>query len=60
MSAGLRGWQWMTVAIAIFSFLSSVVILIFLPDSPTTARWASDDEKVRLVERVRANNQGAY
>lgn len=57
-SAGLRGWQWMTIAIAIFSFFSSVIILVFLPDSPTQARWASDDDKIRFVERVRSNNQG--
>jgi predicted MFS family arabinose efflux permease len=49
----------MTIACSIFSFISSVIVLIWLPDSPTQARWASDDEKVRFVERVRSNNQGA-
>jgi sugar phosphate permease len=57
-AVGLHGWQWMTIACSIFSFISSVIVLIWLPDSPTQARWASDDEKVRFVERVRSNNQG--
>lgn len=48
----------MHIAIAIVSFISAIIIFIFLPDSPTQARWASEEEKVKLVERVRANNQG--
>ncbi|KAL1413231.1 hypothetical protein Q8F55_000984 [Vanrija albida] len=54
----LRGWQWMTLCIAIFSLISGVVILIWLPDSPTQARWATEEEKSKFVERVRVNNQG--
>jgi sugar phosphate permease len=29
-----------------------------LPDSPTKARWATEEEKVKFVERVRDNDQG--
>ncbi|KZO90461.1 MFS general substrate transporter, partial [Calocera viscosa TUFC12733] len=57
-NGGLKGWQWMTVAVSLFSFISSAVIFFFMPDSPTRARWASEEEKVKLVERVRSNNQG--
>jgi hypothetical protein len=63
----------MTVAFALFSFIISskwyesmdygfitfsVTLLLFLPDSPTRASWATEQEKVMFVERVRANNQG--
>lgn len=48
----------MTVGIALFSFACSAIIFVFLPDSPTDARWATKEEKVLFVERVRANNQG--
>ena len=34
------------------------VIYFFLPDSPPQARWATDDEKTKYVERVRVNDQG--
>jgi hypothetical protein len=33
-------------------------ILLLMPDSPTRARWATEDEKVKFVERVRSNDQG--
>lgn len=35
-----------------------VIILVFLPDSPTKARWATEQEKIKFVERVRENDQG--
>ena len=38
--------------------LSSAIVLVFLPDSPVQARWATDDDKTKFVERVRQNDQG--
>lgn len=35
-----------------------VIVLVFLPDSPAKARWASEEEKTRFIERVRVNDQG--
>ena len=35
-----------------------VTVFFFLPDSPTKARWPTEEEKTKFVERVRANNQG--
>ncbi|WWD08936.1 hypothetical protein V865_007051 [Kwoniella europaea PYCC6329] len=55
---GLHGWQWMTLTISLFSFFSAVMTFLFLPDSPTRARWLTEEEKTRFVERVRSNNQG--
>lgn len=55
---GMNGWQWMTLYIGLLSFICRVTLLTFLPDSPTEARWATEEEKVLLVERVRENNQG--
>jgi hypothetical protein len=34
------------------------LVLFFLPDSPVQARWASPEDKVKFVERVRRNDQG--
>ncbi|KAF7311003.1 hypothetical protein HMN09_00643700 [Mycena chlorophos] len=36
----------------------SVIVLILLPNSPTTARFLSLDDKVLVLERLRANNTG--
>jgi hypothetical protein len=35
-----------------------VSVSFWLPDSPAKARWASEEDKVKFVERVRANDQG--
>ena len=48
----------MTLAVTIISALCTAIILLFLPDSPTRARWADDEYKVKLVERIRRNDQG--
>ncbi|KAK6909677.1 hypothetical protein L486_00676 [Kwoniella mangroviensis CBS 10435] len=55
---GLYTWQWMTVVIALISFIAAVIVLVFLPDTPVQARWATKEEKVKYVERVRTNDQG--
>lgn len=34
------------------------LVLWLLPDSPTRAKWASEEDKVKFVERVRRNDQG--
>lgn len=44
--------QWLTI------LLTTVTLLVLLPDSPTKARWATEEEKVKFVERVRENDQG--
>ncbi|WWD03389.1 hypothetical protein V865_001441 [Kwoniella europaea PYCC6329] len=49
---------WMTVVIALISFIAAVIVLVFLPDTPVQARWATKEEKVKYVERVRTNDQG--
>ena len=66
----LRGWQWLTVCISLISFVSTGkqsipgisdhpgIVYAFLPDSPVHARWATDNEKTKYVERVRGNDQG--
>ncbi|WVQ83739.1 hypothetical protein IAT38_005883 [Cryptococcus sp. DSM 104549] len=54
----LHSWQWLHITIALVSLVSAAIIYVFLPASPTRARWASEHEKKLLVERVRSNNQG--
>lgn len=36
----------------------SVVVLIFMPDSPMSAKYLTEREKVIAVERLRANQMG--
>lgn len=46
------------LTVAIISFIASIITWFFLPDSPTRARFLTEDEKRKYVERVRRNDQG--
>jgi ACS family tartrate transporter-like MFS transporter len=52
---GLHGWQWMFIAEGLPSLLLGVIVFLWLPDTPATARWLTPDEKqliaVRLAEQ---------
>ena len=48
----------MMITVALISFISSIITWFFLPDSPTRARFLTEDEKRKYVERVRRNDQG--
>ncbi|KAF8229348.1 MFS general substrate transporter [Tricholoma matsutake] len=54
----LRSYQIIFLFIGVVTIAFSPIILFVLPDSPTTARFLTQDEKVIALERLRANNQG--
>jgi len=51
-AAGLAGWQWLYLLEGLPSILVGLVILWFLDDGPSTARWLSDGEKELLLRRL--------
>ena len=46
------------ITVGLISFTASIITWFFLPDSPTRARFLTEDEKKKFVERVRRNDQG--
>jgi sugar phosphate permease len=54
----LKGWQYMILMISIVSIILGIFIGWWMPDSPTKAKCFSEEDKLLLVERVRANDQG--
>jgi hypothetical protein len=42
----------------LLTVLYSIIVLIFMPDSPMEAKFLSEREKVIAVERLRANQMG--
>ena len=40
------------------TFAWAIVLFFFLPDTPANARFLSEDERVRAVDRVRSNQTG--
>ena len=50
--------QWLFIIFGIITFLWGVVMLFRLPDSPTTARFLTEEERLIAIERLRANQTG--
>ncbi|TDL18719.1 MFS general substrate transporter [Rickenella mellea] len=51
-------WQWLMIVITIMTFIVFVLFLFFFPDNPTTARFLTEEEKVKVVKRVQGNQNG--
>ena len=49
---GLAGWQWLFLVEGLPAVLMSLVILLFLPESPAAAPWLSGDEKSWIQRRL--------
>ncbi|KZN84546.1 Allantoate permease [Penicillium chrysogenum] len=54
----LTAWQWLFIIFGIITFLWGVVMLFRLPDSPTTARFLTEEERLIAIERLKANQTG--
>ncbi|KAJ7680774.1 major facilitator superfamily domain-containing protein [Mycena polygramma] len=56
--SSLRPYQIIFLFTGLLTVAFSVVVYLVLPDSPTTARFLTHEEKILVVERLRANNTG--
>jgi ACS family tartrate transporter-like MFS transporter len=52
---GLSGWQWLFLVEGIPAIVLSVVVFIGLPDSPATAAWLTESERVWIRQRLAAD-----
>ena len=48
-------WQWMIIANTIITFVTFILFTLFFPDNPTNAYFLTEDEKVKVVRRLRDN-----
>ncbi|KAK0196739.1 major facilitator superfamily domain-containing protein [Armillaria mellea] len=51
-------WQWLMIITGLITLISSVIFWFFFPDSPTTARFLTPDERVKVVQRIKVNQTG--
>lgn len=58
IGGSLRPWQTIFLFIGLLTLVLSPIVFFVLPDSPTTAKFLTRDEKIIAIERLRANNQG--
>ncbi|THU99589.1 MFS general substrate transporter [Dendrothele bispora CBS 962.96] len=54
----LQSYQVIFLFIGLLTVVCSPIVLLVLPDSPSTAKFLSREEKIVALERLRANNQG--
>lgn len=57
-TAKIRSWQAIFITYGSFSFLWGIFVLFRLPDSPMRAKCFSEEDKKKMVERVRSNQTG--
>jgi ACS family tartrate transporter-like MFS transporter len=61
MLLGLKGWQWVYIFWGVPAVVLGVVVLFFLTDRPSQARWLTPEERAALegeLERERALGLG--
>jgi MFS transporter, ACS family, allantoate permease len=54
----LAQWRLLFLILGGFTLLWTVVLFVFLPDSPVTCWYMSDREKYVCLQRIKANNTG--
>nr|QFR37106.1 MFS transporter [Cyberlindnera americana] len=57
-SFSIEGWKILFIVTGLITVVLSFAIYFHLPDSPATAWFLTEEEKVMVVERIRENNQG--
>ncbi|KPI37651.1 putative transporter [Cyphellophora attinorum] len=57
-SRGLYPYQWMFIIFGGFTVLFGILLVYFLPDSPVSAPWLNERERLIAVERLRTNQTG--
>jgi len=58
INSGLPSWKYEFLIIGTLCCAWGIVLFIFLPDSPVTAKFLSQSEKRMAVERLRENQTG--
>lgn len=55
---GLKSWKWLHIICVILTFLVSILLIFFLPNSPVDAKWLSIEEKVHTIDLIRETHAG--
>lgn len=58
ITTGLPRWMYVFLIFGTLSTVMGIIILLFLPDLPTTAKFLTERQRVIAVERVSSNRQG--
>ncbi|KAL2276307.1 hypothetical protein FJTKL_00992 [Diaporthe vaccinii] len=56
--AALSGWKTMFLVLGLVTIAFGILVILMVPDTPMTARFLSNDDKVALLEHVKVNQTG--
>jgi MFS family permease len=51
-------WQWLMIITGVLTLMISVAFWFLFPDSPTTARFLTPEERVLAIQRIKVNQAG--
>ncbi|KAH7889599.1 MFS general substrate transporter [Phlebopus sp. FC_14] len=51
-------WQWLMMITGMVTLATSILFWFFFPDSPTTARFLTAEERVAIIQRIQTNQTG--
>lgn len=55
---GLEGFRWLSIIEGTITVLSCLLLIFFLPDWPSKAKWLNDDDKKYAEDRLKAQGGG--
>ncbi|RDW76166.1 MFS general substrate transporter-18 [Coleophoma crateriformis] len=53
-------WKLLYLILGLLAIINGVLVIIFLPDSPITASFLTDEERIAALERVRLDQAGTH
>ena len=56
--SGLEGFRWLFIIEGLITAVCTLLLLFFLPDYPSTARWLSDEDKKFAEDRLKIDGGG--
>ena len=57
-SYNVAAWKILFIVVGFMTIVVGILFLILIPDSPATAWFLTEEEKMLMVERIRGNRQG--
>ena len=56
----IEPWKLLYLILGALAVVNGILVVLFLPDSPVTARFLSEEEKIAALERVRLDQAGTH
>ncbi|CEL11106.1 hypothetical protein ASPCAL14212 [Aspergillus calidoustus] len=58
IDSGIKPWQWLFIIFGLVTFLWGILMLFRLPDSPTNAKFLTEEERAIALHRLASNKAG--